>query len=1315
MEDFAEELEEEQLQNTVGSEPERDIKGGVTELPTEILLAGSLVPDFAIPSPYPETGMEGEEESSSAEEDETEEEKEIEEQDEGREIDDDHPAILRIDESLLARVNQVFVAPPGYIQSEHERLELIIDSYVFILYGDEHAGKLTCALHLAQDLLRRKGAEKRIYCYRRRPDESSSLLDFVRQDYVKNDRVYIIEDAFPSVSQDDLTAPFLHLLNEKLQEKRSFLLLTTENSEGKLPAGVPKVRVGVPELQQVFVNHLVLYETDESATDRIRIEGPVVELASASWGALQKELKDPDQIDEFCRRLGVQERLPDAEGLQRLAQEISLRRIEAARPWFAGLLPHEKLFAFLVVLFPGRDGRSLHEIFLKVIVRLREQGMNMLDPREVGYEDLLDRIRALEGPTHEIGFHERAIGAEVEWQLKNYNYLLWSLLPLFLEEIEESLGPEAWEMRRSRAAAVGRIGLYRPGRLRETLEKLARHPSDRIATAVGHAFSEVCLRARDADQEVCEALRSWVATGEPRLLWTAASCIWRVYGSLIRSTRETRETRERLFEILEELIVGFEAKNLGNALFAVKKIAMADPVGMVERLRLWLIGSRPALRRASHIAIRSLFSVAGEASSRKRRPALVELVGPVLAQCGEGSKVTAALFAALAKWTDEPFAMAALLKAANRLTGKEARAFRAGLSPWLANSSSQIRRLGGALLTRSLILEGAAVPALDWFKGALVLDTSMEAMGDVSYELIARRIWNLIQPRLDLRLVRMGERRELAGPGQLFPSRVVLSDGSRPRLLVPALEALDGGSLCIVIVLAKGPILDLEEVSMACWSSGLLLVSVGKASREPSLSRAISIAPRSPESGLAELAARVDDRFAAAIARVGTGATAGDEGLEVQLQRWVDGLDQPQSLDGPVDQVLSIFYAVLGLAESDLDRCTALLSQWLSPDRSDLELLAGSAAVRLLLRIEEHRGPITVRLGLFPLVTKLGACNPKGREIAFSTIRHWLRSKEWFEMLLDRDGDEPALLQPWIESLLPDNAEFLSRTLADWRRPSDDDADTAQRLVEAAERIEKWIFSLACDPGKEPVPDVEPDMVKWMDPAPRAESRIGISSSHGKDPSGFPMVWIEEIGAFMHWMPVTKIQFEKFIAATADPLFDDAWYRRILNLNPRVAIPEIGPENYSNTFLTGILPEEARRFAAWYGKEYALPTVEEWRMAYAALAVVPAQPGELSDLLEGAGELVRSALTRIEAASTAAERPGRKRTRADQMLMRLGMLEWAEQAGGVSWAGMGEPSPYFRTMWSIEKGPAMATDPHASRSGVFGFRLIRRPARAGLY
>jgi hypothetical protein len=368
----------------------------------------------------------------------------------------------------------------------------------------------------------------------------------------------------------------------------------------------------------------------------------------------------------------------------------------------------------------------------------------------------------------------------------------------------------------------------------------------------------------------------------------------------------------------------------------------------------------------------------------------------------------------------------------------------------------------------------------------------------------------------------------------------------------------------------------------------------------------------------------------------------------------------------------------------------------------------GIAAVRLLLRIEAHRSPSpdTAHGFLFDLVRKLAGCGSEGLEISFSAIRRWLTLPEWDTTL--REGEPPALLE-WIESLLPDEAEFLSKVLAEWRLSIDDQAEASWLVLETAERIERAIAIRTVTLPEEPAPESEAKTVLRSDsPSLPGYGRERLPSNV-TDPAGFPMVWVEEIGAFMHWLPVTKIQFEKFIAATSDPQFNDAWYRLALELNPRIPVPEIGPTSYPHALMTGALPHEARRFAAWCGEEYSLPTLEEWQKAYAALAVLEADAAVLADLLEEAGDLVRLSLTRIEAASTAAARPGRKRTRADQMLMRLGVLEWAEQAGGVSWAGMGEPSPYFRTMWSIGKGPAMATDPHASRSSVFGFRLIRRP------
>ena len=49
------------------------------------------------------------------------------------------------------------------------------------------------------------------------------------------------------------------------------------------------------------------------------------------------------------------------------------------------------------------------------------------------------------------------------------------------------------------------------------------------------------------------------------------------------------------------------------------------------------------------------------------------------------------------------------------------------------------------------------------------------------------------------------------------------------------------------------------------------------------------------------------------------------------------------------------------------------------------------------------------------------------------------------------------------------------------------------------------------------------------------------------DRTGFPMVWIEPIEAWMHVLPFTKIQLEYFLVDTNKTHFDHKWYKKRLS------------------------------------------------------------------------------------------------------------------------------------------------------------------------
>lgn len=212
--------------------------------------------------------------------------------------------------------------------------------------------------------------------------------------------------------------------------------------------------------------------------------------------------------------------------------------------------------------------------------------------------------------------------------------------------------------------------------------------------------------------------------------------------------------------------------------------------------------------------------------------------------------------------------------------------------------------------------------------------------------------------------------------------------------------------------------------------------------------------------------------------------------------------------------------------------------------------------------------------------------------------------------------------------------------------------------------------------------------------------------------TGFPMLWIEAIGAYVHWLPVTKVQFEYFLCDVNDRQFDEQWYGTLLDLNGRVSPADVRSINYWQAFLTGVRPSEALRYARWSGEGYSLPTLDEWLTMFKSLqAEQPLDPTKILGQLE-LNERAETLLKQLEIASLEAfTRLGHRLTRAEQMLLRLGVLEWVECPGqAVRWGGMGELNPSFHSLlFSPEAGqPRCPRDPEGERARYYGFRLIRR-------
>lgn len=96
------------------------------------------------------------------------------------------------------------------------------------------------------------------------------------------------------------------------------------------------------------------------------------------------------------------------------------------------------------------------------------------------------------------------------------------------------------------------------------------------------------------------------------------------------------------------------------------------------------------------------------------------------------------------------------------------------------------------------------------------------------------------------------------------------------------------------------------------------------------------------------------------------------------------------------------------------------------------------------------------------------------------------------------------------------------------------------------------------------------------------------------DRTNFPLLKIDPLNKFIHVLPVTKIQFERFLSDPDASPDSQEYILSITKLNPRISTSNFNADEAWKIFATALLPDEIARFTNWLGPTYRLPTRQEW-------------------------------------------------------------------------------------------------------------------------
>jgi hypothetical protein len=169
------------------------------------------------------------------------------------------------------------------------------------------------------------------------------------------------------------------------------------------------------------------------------------------------------------------------------------------------------------------------------------------------------------------------------------------------------------------------------------------------------------------------------------------------------------------------------------------------------------------------------------------------------------------------------------------------------------------------------------------------------------------------------------------------------------------------------------------------------------------------------------------------------------------------------------------------------------------------------------------------------------------------------------------------------------------------------------------------------------------------------------------DESGYPLILVEPLKAYVHLFPITKTQFEKFMVSGRKPGFGDEWYTELLELNPRVSYRSADILSPDGLFMTAVTINEAYDFSRWLGRNYRFLTADDWAICSNWFAAQDA--ASLPDDLRKCLSPDAAAIWDLVETQWLYGHP----TLQDLSLMNRGILEWVIERPG-RYCGVGEPA-----------------------------------------